>query len=73
MPARLHASGQATLKAALSGESQPRCPATATSGCAATLDAIGRANALTPISIILPCHRVIAADGSMTGYSAGLC
>ena len=34
--------------------------------------AIGRANALNPISIILPCHRVIAANGRMTGYSGGL-
>lgn len=34
--------------------------------------AVGRANALNPISIILPCHRVIAANGRMTGYSGGL-
>lgn len=34
--------------------------------------AIGRANALNPISIIIPCHRIIATDGSLSGYSAGL-
>ncbi|WP_168927563.1 methylated-DNA--[protein]-cysteine S-methyltransferase [Paracoccus sp. (in: a-proteobacteria)] len=34
--------------------------------------AIGRANAINPISIIVPCHRVIGADGKLTGYSGGL-
>lgn len=34
--------------------------------------AIGRANAINPISIIVPCHRVIAANGKLTGYSGGL-
>jgi len=34
--------------------------------------AIGAANARNPISIIAPCHRVIGADGSLTGYAGGL-
>lgn len=34
--------------------------------------AIGMANAVNPISIIAPCHRVIAASGALTGYSGGL-
>ena len=34
--------------------------------------AVGRANGLNPISIILPCHRLIGADGSLTGYGGGL-
>ncbi|MNT72441.1 Methylated-DNA--protein-cysteine methyltransferase [compost metagenome] len=34
--------------------------------------AIGMANAVNPISIIVPCHRVIAASGALTGYSGGL-
>lgn len=34
--------------------------------------AYGRANAINPISIIVPCHRVIGADGKLTGYSGGL-
>lgn len=34
--------------------------------------AIGMANAVNPISIIVPCHRVIAATGQLTGYSGGL-
>lgn len=34
--------------------------------------AVGSANARNPISIIVPCHRVIGADGSLTGYAGGL-
>jgi len=34
--------------------------------------AVGTANAHNPISIIVPCHRVIGADGTLTGYGGGL-
>lgn len=34
--------------------------------------AVGRTNGLNPISIILPCHRVIGKSGSLTGYAGGL-
>ena len=34
--------------------------------------AVGQANATNPIAIIVPCHRVIGADGTLTGYAAGL-
>jgi methylated-DNA-[protein]-cysteine S-methyltransferase len=34
--------------------------------------AVGRANGRNEISIIVPCHRVIGADGSLTGYAGGL-
>jgi methylated-DNA-[protein]-cysteine S-methyltransferase len=34
--------------------------------------AVGQANGRNPISIIIPCHRVIGADGSLTGYGGGL-
>ena len=34
--------------------------------------AIGAANGRNPVSIILPCHRVIGADGSLTGFAGGL-
>jgi methylated-DNA-[protein]-cysteine S-methyltransferase len=34
--------------------------------------AVGRANGRNPISIIVPCHRVIGADGSLVGYAGGL-
>ena len=34
--------------------------------------AVGTANGRNPISIVIPCHRVIGADGSLTGYGGGL-
>jgi methylated-DNA-[protein]-cysteine S-methyltransferase len=33
--------------------------------------AVGRANATNPICVIVPCHRVIGADGSLTGFAFG--
>jgi len=36
------------------------------------LRAVGMANHRNPISIIVPCHRVIGHDGSLTGYGGGL-
>ena len=34
--------------------------------------AVGLANGRNPVSIIVPCHRVVGADGSLTGYGGGL-
>lgn len=34
--------------------------------------AVGQANGKNPIPILIPCHRVIGADGTLGGYSAGL-
>ena len=34
--------------------------------------AVGSANGRNPISIVLPCHRVIGANGSLTGFAAGI-
>lgn len=34
--------------------------------------AVGAANSRNPISILIPCHRVIGANGSLTGYAGGL-
>jgi methylated-DNA-[protein]-cysteine S-methyltransferase len=34
--------------------------------------AVGTANGRNPIAVIVPCHRVIGADGSLTGYGGGL-
>ena len=34
--------------------------------------AVGMANNRNPIAIIVPCHRVIGANGSLTGYAGGL-
>jgi len=34
--------------------------------------AVGTANGANPVSIVVPCHRVIGADGSLTGYGGGI-
>ena len=34
--------------------------------------AVGHANGRNPISILVPCHRVIGANGKLTGYAGGL-
>lgn len=34
--------------------------------------AIGRAVGANPISVVVPCHRVVGADGSLTGYAGGI-
>jgi methylated-DNA-[protein]-cysteine S-methyltransferase len=34
--------------------------------------AVGLANGRNPIAIVIPCHRVIGADGSLTGYGGGM-
>ena len=34
--------------------------------------AVGMANHKNPIPILIPCHRVVGADGSLTGYAGGL-
>lgn len=34
--------------------------------------AVGLANGRNPIAVIVPCHRVIGADGSLTGYGGGI-
>jgi methylated-DNA-[protein]-cysteine S-methyltransferase len=34
--------------------------------------AVGRANGRNPVPVIVPCHRVIGSDGSLTGYAGGI-
>lgn len=41
-------------------------------GSPAAVRAVGAANGRNPISIIAPCHRVIGADGTLTGFAGGL-
>jgi O-6-methylguanine DNA methyltransferase len=38
----------------------------------AAVRAVGLANGANPVAIVVPCHRVIGADGSLTGYGGGL-
>ncbi|MET0429919.1 MAG: methylated-DNA--[protein]-cysteine S-methyltransferase [Microvirga sp.] len=41
-------------------------------GRPAAVRAVGLANGSNPVGIVIPCHRVIGADGSLTGYGGGL-
>lgn len=41
-------------------------------GQPAAVRAVGAANGRNPLPIVLPCHRVIGADGSLTGFGGGL-
>lgn len=41
-------------------------------GHASAARAVGLANGRNPVAVIVPCHRVIGADGSLTGYGGGL-
>jgi methylated-DNA-[protein]-cysteine S-methyltransferase len=41
-------------------------------GRPAAVRAVGAANGSNPISLVIPCHRVIGSDGSLTGYGGGM-
>ena len=41
-------------------------------GAPAAVRAVGAANGRNPLSIVRPCHRVVGASGSLTGYGGGL-
>ena len=41
-------------------------------GDPAAVRAVGAANGANPVAVIVPCHRVIGADGTLTGYGGGL-
>lgn len=54
------------------GETRTYGQIAASLGRPAAARAMGRANATNPISVVVPCHRVIGANGSLTGYGGGL-
>lgn len=41
-------------------------------GRTGAMRAVGAANGANPVGIVIPCHRVVAADGSLHGYAGGL-
>jgi methylated-DNA-[protein]-cysteine S-methyltransferase len=41
-------------------------------GMPRAMRAVGLANGSNPVSVVVPCHRVIGADGTLTGYGGGL-
>ena len=54
------------------GETRTYGQQAAAIGRPSAVRAIGAANGRNPIAIVLPCHRVVGADGSLTGYAGGL-
>ncbi|MBV8199609.1 MAG: methylated-DNA--[protein]-cysteine S-methyltransferase [Acidobacteria bacterium] len=54
------------------GETRSYAEIARTIGHPAACRAVGRANGSNPIALVIPCHRVIGSDGSLTGYGGGL-
>ena len=54
------------------GETRTYAAQAAAIGRPAAVRAVGAANGRNPLSIVLPCHRVVGSDGSLTGYAGGL-
>ena len=62
----------AALRAIPAGETRSYGQQAVAIGRARAMRAIGRANGDNPIAIVTPCHRVIGADGDLTGFGGGL-
>jgi methylated-DNA-[protein]-cysteine S-methyltransferase len=60
------------LRAIPYGETTSYGELAASIGAPGAARAVGLANGQNPISIVVPCHRVIGADGSLTGFGGGL-
>ena len=54
------------------GDSQSYGQVAARIGHPAAVRAVGTAVGANPVSVIVPCHRVLGSDGSLTGYAGGL-
>ncbi len=54
------------------GETRSYAEIAVLAGCPKGFRAVGLANNRNPISIFIPCHRVIGKNGSLTGYGGGL-
>jgi methylated-DNA-[protein]-cysteine S-methyltransferase len=61
-----------TLKEIPFGHTRSYLDLAKTIGSPKACRAIGAANGKNPLSIIVPCHRVIGADGTLTGFAGGL-
>lgn len=67
---------QAQVWAALAripfGETRTYAELAASIGRPGAARAVGAANARNPLAVVIPCHRVVGADGALTGYAWGL-
>jgi len=62
----------AALRAIPYGETRSYGELAASLGAPAAARAVGLANGRNPVAVIVPCHRVIGADGSLTGFGGGI-
>jgi methylated-DNA-[protein]-cysteine S-methyltransferase len=62
----------AALRAIPPGETRAYADIARAIGAPNAVRAVGAANGQNPISVVIPCHRVIGADGRLTGYAGGL-
>ncbi|HEV3021446.1 MAG TPA: methylated-DNA--[protein]-cysteine S-methyltransferase [Pirellulales bacterium] len=62
----------AALREIPAGETRSYGQIAGTIGCPGASRAVGAANGANPVAIVVPCHRVIGADGTLTGYAGGL-
>jgi methylated-DNA-[protein]-cysteine S-methyltransferase len=60
------------LRAIPFGETRSYADVARTIGRPKAVRAVGAANGRNPLGIVVPCHRVIGADGSLTGYAGGM-
>jgi methylated-DNA-[protein]-cysteine S-methyltransferase len=60
------------LRAILPGKTATYGEIAARLGCPSAARAVGLANSLNPIAIVVPCHRVVGVNGKLTGYAGGL-
>ncbi|HEX2253600.1 MAG TPA: methylated-DNA--[protein]-cysteine S-methyltransferase [Thermoanaerobaculia bacterium] len=60
------------LQAIPCGETRSYAALAAAVGRPGAARAVGQANSKNPIGVVIPCHRVIAADGTLGGYAGGL-
>jgi methylated-DNA-[protein]-cysteine S-methyltransferase len=54
------------------GETRSYAAQAASIGAPTAVRAVGAANGRNPLSIVLPCHRIVGSDGSLTGFAGGL-
>jgi methylated-DNA-[protein]-cysteine S-methyltransferase len=62
----------AALRAIPAGQTASYSEQAARIGQPTAVRAVGLANGANPVGLVVPCHRVIGADGSLTGYGGGL-
>jgi len=62
----------AALRAIPAGETRSYGQLAAAIGKPAAVRAVGLANGANPVGVIVPCHRVVGANGKLTGYAGGL-